>query len=86
MKAQPAVERKMPVTDTIRRVDAAERMWEFFLNKEGQMVVDASAKADCSAKAVPASASTKVSETACSQSSKTSSNPVRNALAAEGAL
>lgn len=86
VKAQPAVERKMPATDTIRRVDAAERMWEFFLNKEGQMVVDASAKTDCSAKAVPASASTKVSETACSQSSKTSSNPVRNALADEGAL
>ncbi len=85
-KAQPAVDRKMPSNDTVRRVDAAERMWDFFQNTEGQMVVDATAKTDCSVKAVPASASAKASETTCSQTSKASLNPVRSAPVAEDAL
>ncbi|WP_413785955.1 alpha/beta hydrolase family esterase [Agrobacterium sp. rho-13.3] len=82
--AQPAVERKMPTADTVRRVDAAERMWDFFQNTEGQMVVDATAKTDCSMKAVSASA--KASETTCSQTSKASINPVRSAPVDEDAL
>ncbi len=85
-KVQQAVERKMPTTDTVQRVDAAERMWEFFQNKEGQMVVDATAKTDCSVKAVPASASAKASETTCSQTSKASLNTARSVPEAAGAL
>ncbi len=85
-KVQQAVERKMPATDTVQRLDAAERMWEFFQNTEGQMVVDATAKTDCSVKAVPASASAKASETTCSQTSKASHNPARSAPEAADAL
>ena len=84
-KVQQAVDRKMP-TEIVRQVDAAERMWDFFQNTEGQMVVDATAKTDCSVKAVPASASAKASETTCSQTSKSSLNPARSAPEVEGAL
>jgi polyhydroxybutyrate depolymerase len=73
-KAEPAVERKMPTGEVTRTVDAAERMWDFFRNTEGQMVVDAVVKKDCGAKAGSASAT--VSETACSQNSKPSALPV----------
>jgi polyhydroxybutyrate depolymerase len=84
-KVQQVVDRKTP-TETVRRVDAAERMWDFFQNSEGQMVVDATAKTDCSVKAVPASASAKASETTCSQTSKSSLNNARSVPAVEGAL
>ncbi len=83
-KVQPAVDRKTSTGDTVRQIDAAERMWDFFQNTEGQMVVDATSKADCSVKAVSASAN--ASETTCSQTSKVSSNPVRNVPVAEDAL
>ncbi len=84
-KAQPAVDRKTAGDESARQVDAAERMWDFFQNTEGQMVVDATSKTDCSVKAVSASA--KPSETTCSsQSLKASANPVRSAPVAEDAL
>lgn len=85
-KAQPAVDRKTSSSDTVQQVDAAERMWDFFQNTEGQMVVDATAKTDCSVKAVSASASAKASETTCSQTLKASANPARSAPVAEDAL
>ncbi|XUY26150.1 alpha/beta hydrolase family esterase [Agrobacterium sp. rho-8.1] len=85
-KVQQVVERKLPSTDTVQRLDAAERMWDFFQNTEGQMVVDATAKTDCSVKAVPASASAKALETTCSQTSKSSLNSARSVPAVEGAL
>ena len=77
-KAEPAVERKMPTGEVTRTVDAAERMWDFFRNTEGQLVVDAVVKKDCGAKASSASAS--ASETACSSNSKSSSLPVVKTL------
>ncbi len=77
-KAEPAVERKTPTGEVTRTVDAAERMWDFFRNTEGQMVVDAVVKKDCGTKANSASAS--ASETACSQNSKPSALPVVKTL------
>ncbi len=91
-KAEPAVERKMPTGEVARTVDAAERMWDFFRNTEGQMVVDAVVRKDCAVRA--GSASANASEAACSNNSKSSALPVTKALnlsgssapAAEGAL
>jgi polyhydroxybutyrate depolymerase len=91
--ASSEVKRK-PVTEVslksggevTRQVDAADRMWEFFQNKEGQMVVDAVAKSDCTVTAVSASASAKASETACTQSSKSISKSVSKEPVVEDAL
>lgn len=91
-KVQPAVERKMPTGEVTRTVDAAERMWDFFRNTEGQLVVDAVVKKDCVAKVGAASASTP--ETSCNQSSNASAlpsskavnMPLSNVPADEGAL
>lgn len=91
--ASAEVKRK-PVTEVslksggevTRQVDAADRMWEFFQNKEGQMVVDAVAKSDCAVTAVSASASAKASETACTQSSKSTSKSVSKEPVVEDAL
>ncbi|UXS02287.1 alpha/beta hydrolase family esterase [Agrobacterium tumefaciens] len=78
VKAEAAVERKMPTGEVTRTVDAAERMWDFFRNTEGQLVVDAVVKKDCVAKVVSASATTP--ETSCSQSSKASALPASKAV------
>ena len=81
-KAEPAVERKMPTGEVTRTVDAAERMWDFFRNTEGQLVVDAVVKKDCGVKATSASAT--ASETACSSNSKPSALPVAKTLNLSG--
>jgi polyhydroxybutyrate depolymerase len=81
MKASADVQRKT-TPDTLRQVDAADRMWDFFRNTDGQLVVGAAIKKDCGGQAVSASLTVKTSETTCSQPTKTSSKEP----AAEGAL
>ena len=75
---------RKPTGEMARQVDAADRMWDFFRNTEGQLVVDAAVKNDCSMKALSASA--KDSEKTCSKTTVSASKISSSAPAAEGEL
>lgn len=79
--------KRKAVAEVSRQVDAADTMWDFFQNTQGQLVVDATVKkGDCALQAVPASASAKTSETTCSQISNSATLPVTKAVSKEPAV
>lgn len=76
--------KRKAVAEVSRQVDAADTMWDFFQNTEGQLVVDAAVKkSDCILQAVPASASAKTSETTCIQTSNSGNIPAIKAVSKE---